>query len=175
MSQFFPEMPVRAVPLKPVKKKGFAPVLGRRKLWCSACSHWSIFTGVPGWASFFTANFGGVGMRRHLFGAAVFLLLACLTAFGQQTKGTITGRVVDQQGAAIPGATVTVKNVATGFTRTETSDAEGLYRIGALPVGTYEVNAELQGFATVSKKDGEVNVAQGQAIDFSMKVGSGAG
>src|SRR5207248_10351650 len=104
------------------------------------------FTGVPGWASFFTATFGGVGMRRHLFGAAVFLLLACVNAFAQQTTGTITGRVVDQQGAAIPGATVTAKNVATGYTRTETSDAEGLYRIGALPVGIYEVNAELQGF-----------------------------
>jgi hypothetical protein len=109
-------------------------------------------------------------MRRHLFGAAVFVLLACVSAIAQQTTGTITGRVVDQQGAAIPGVTVTVKNVATGFTRTETSDAEGLYRLPALPVGIYEVNAELQGFNTVSKKDVEVNVAQVQAIDFALKV-----
>ena len=109
-------------------------------------------------------------MRRHLFRAAVFVLLACVSAIAQQTTGTITGRVVDQQGAAIPGVTVTVKNVATGFTRTETSDAEGLYRLPALPVGIYEVNAELQGFSTVSKKDVEVNVAQVQAIDFALKV-----
>ena len=109
-------------------------------------------------------------MRRHLFGAAVFVLLACASAFAQQTTGGITGRIVDQQGAAVPGATVTAKQLATGFTRTEISDAEGLYRIGALPVGVYEVNAELQGFATVSKKDVEVNVAQITAIDFSMKV-----
>ena len=70
----------------------------------------------------------------------------------------------------IPGATVTAKNAATGFTRTEVSDAEGVYRLSALPVGIYDVTAELQGFATVSKKDVEVNVAQTQAIDFPLKV-----
>src|SRR5436309_9245555 len=58
----------------------------------------------------------------------------------------------------------------TGFTRAEVSDAEGLYRLNALPVGMYEVNAELSGFATVSKKDVEVNVATVQAIDFALKV-----
>src|SRR6202521_3662109 len=109
-------------------------------------------------------------MRRHLYGAAVFVLLACVSAFAQQTTGAVTGRVVDQQGAAVPGVTVTAKNVATGVTRTDTSDSEGVYRLQALPAGIYEVNAELSGFATVSKKDVEVNVAQIQAIDFSLKV-----
>ena len=109
-------------------------------------------------------------MRRHLFGAAVILLLACASAFAQQTTGTITGRVIDEQGAAIPGATVTAKSASTGFTRTEVSDAEGIYRLSALPVGIYDVTAELQGFATVSKKAIEVNVAQTQAVDFPMKV-----
>ena len=42
-------------------------------------------------------------MRRHFFGAAMLLLLTCASAFAQQTTGTITGRVVDQQGAAVPG------------------------------------------------------------------------
>jgi outer membrane receptor protein involved in Fe transport len=109
-------------------------------------------------------------MIRESFGAAVLVLLACASAVAQQTTGTVTGRVVDPQGAAIPGATVTAKSPTTGFTRTETSDAEGVYRLAALPVGMYEVTAELQGFATVSKKDVEVNVAQIVAIDFQMKV-----
>ena len=78
--------------------------------------------------------------------------------------------MVDQQGAAVPGATVTAKSATTGFTRTEVSDAEGVYRLSALPVGIYEVTAELQGFTTVSKKDVEVNVAQTQAVDFPLKV-----
>ena len=83
-------------------------------------------------------------MRRHLFGAAVILLLTCASAFAQQTTGNITGRVVDEQGAAVPGATVTAKSASTGFTRTEVSDAEGIYRLSALPVGIYDVTAELR-------------------------------
>src|SRR5262249_38730525 len=107
---------------------------------------------------------------RKLSGAAALVLLACATTFAQQTTGSVTGRVVDQQGAAVPGVTVTAKSPSTGFTRTETSDAEGLYRLNALPVGVYEVTAELQGFQTVSKKDVVVNVADIVAIDFSMKL-----
>src|SRR3954449_2461993 len=109
-------------------------------------------------------------MKRKLSAAAAVLLLTCATAFAQQTTGVITGRVIDQQGAAVPGATVTAKSPSTGFTRTETSDAEGVYRLSALPVGIYDVTAELQGFTTVSKKDIEVNVAQTQAVDFALKV-----
>src|SRR3954452_19712811 len=111
-------------------------------------------------------------MIRKSCGAALIVLLACASAFAQQTTGSVTGRVVDQQGSAVPGATVTAKSPSTGFTRTETSDTEGIYRLNALPIGIYEVTAELQGFATVSKKDIEVNIGQTQAIDFPMKVAS---
>jgi carboxypeptidase family protein/TonB-dependent receptor-like protein len=109
-------------------------------------------------------------MRRHLFGAAIVVLLTCASVLAQQTTGTVTGRVVDQQGSAVPGATVTAKSTTTGFTRSEVSDAEGVYRLSALPVGIYDVTAELQGFTTVSKQGVEVNVAQIQAIDFPLKV-----
>src|SRR5436305_15007204 len=105
-------------------------------------------------------------MIRKFFGAAVLVLLGCAPAFAQQTTGSVTGRVVDQQGSAVPGATLTAKSPSTGFTRTEVSDAEGLYRLNALPVGIYEVTAELQGFQTVAKKDVVVNVAEVVAIDF---------
>ena len=111
-------------------------------------------------------------MRRYLLGAAIAVLLACPVAFAQQTTGGITGRVLDQQGAAVPGVTVTAKNTQTGFVRSETSDAEGLYRLNALPVGTYEVNAELSGFTTVSQKDIVVGLGQTLTIDFSMKLAS---
>jgi hypothetical protein len=111
-------------------------------------------------------------MRRYFYGAAMIVLLTCASVFAQGTNGTITGRVVDEQGAAIPGASVTAKSAATGFTRTETSDATGLYRLAALPVGTYDVNIELQGFKTVSKKAIDVNVAQTQTVDFTLAVGA---
>jgi outer membrane receptor protein involved in Fe transport len=109
-------------------------------------------------------------MRRHLFGAAVVFLLSCAAALAQQTAGNIAGRVVDQQGAAVPGATVTAKHPQTGFTRSEVSDASGLYRLNALPVGIYEVTAELPGFATVANRAVEVNVSQTTTIDFSLRV-----
>src|SRR5580765_2788754 len=109
-------------------------------------------------------------MSRKLFGAVAILLLTCASVFAQGTNGTVTGRVVDQQGAAIPGVTVTAKSATTGFTRAEVSDSEGVYRLSALPVGIYDVTAELQGFTTVSKKGVEVNVAQTQSIDFPLKV-----
>ncbi|HEX7138158.1 MAG TPA: TonB-dependent receptor, partial [Vicinamibacterales bacterium] len=97
-------------------------------------------------------------------------LLSCAPAFAQQTAGNLTGRVLDPQGAAIPGVTVTAKSTSTGFTRSEQSDSEGVYRLNALPVGLYEITAELQGFTTVSRKDIAVNVAQTLTIDFSLKV-----
>ena len=64
--------------------------------------------------------------------------LAATPAVAQQTTGSITGRIVDDQGAAVPGATVTAKSAATGFTRTDVSDGEGIFRLTALPVGNYD-------------------------------------
>ena len=109
-------------------------------------------------------------MSRNLVGAAIALLLSCASLAAQQTTGNITGRVVDPQGAAVPGATVTGKSPDTGFVRTDVSDAEGIYQLSALPVGIYDVIAELQGFATVSNKGIVVSVAQTLKIDFNLKV-----
>jgi len=102
--------------------------------------------------------------------AAALVLLSCATALAQQTTGNVTGRVLDQQGSAIPGATVTAKSPTTGFTRVETSDAEGVYRLTALPVGIYSITAELQGFTTHARPDIIVDVSQTLTIDFNLKV-----
>src|SRR6266566_3977179 len=115
---------------------------------------------------------GEVWMKRHLFASALLLFLGCASALAQQTTGNITGRVVDQQGSAVPGVTVTARSPTTGFSRTETSDSGGLYRLNALPVGNYEVAAELPGFATVVQKEIVVAIAQTTSIDFSMKIAS---
>src|SRR5213593_2652473 len=111
-------------------------------------------------------------MRRHVFAAALAWALAGTTALAQQTTGNVTGRVLDQQGAAVPGATVTAKSPSTGFVRTDTSDVEGVYRLTALPVGLYDLTAELAGFTTVEKKGVDVSVSQTLTIDFGMRVAS---
>ena len=87
-------------------------------------------------------------------------LVAPSNVLAQQTTGNINGRIVDAQGAAVPGVTVTAKSPQTGFTRTDVSDGEGIYRLTALPVGPYDISAELSGFSTFSRKEVVVNVAQ---------------
>src|SRR5262245_13781991 len=97
-------------------------------------------------------------------------LVAPSTALAQQTSGNINGRVVDAQGAAVPGVTVTAKSSQTGFTRTDVSDGEGIYRLTALPVGPYDLTAELSGFSTFSRKDVVVNVAQTTDLNVELKL-----
>ena len=89
-------------------------------------------------------------------------------AFAQQTTGSIQGRIVDAQKAAVPGVTVTAKNAETGFTRSETSDAEGRYLLNALPVGRYDVHAEITGFAPFDRKGIAVDV--GQTADVNVEL-----
>ena len=84
--------------------------------------------------------------------------------------GTIAGRIVDAQGAVMPGVTVTGKNIATGFTRSEVTDATGSYRLAALPVGTYDLTAELQGFNRVENKGIVVNVGQTLEVAMTLKL-----
>src|SRR5262245_25041731 len=97
-------------------------------------------------------------------------LVAPSIVLAQQTTGNITGRIVDAQGAAVPGVTVTARNPQTGFVRTDVSDGEGIYRLTSLPVGTYEITGELSGFSTYSRKEVTVNVAQTTDINIELKL-----
>src|SRR6185369_14466613 len=72
-------------------------------------------------------------MRLRLL-TAVAVILAAVPTFAPQTTGTITGRVLDPQDMAVPGATITATNTATGLVRFDVSDVEGLYHLNALPV-----------------------------------------
>ena len=102
----------------------------------------------------------------------VFVGFVSANALAQQTTGTITGRVLDGQGAAIPGSTVTATNPATGFVRTVVSDTEGVYRLNALPVGQFNLAVELPGFTSVDRKGVSVSVGQILTLDFALKVAS---
>ena len=81
----------------------------------------------------------------------VFLMVAgCLipiSSYGQATGGTIYGSVMDQTGATIPGAMVTVRHLETNVTRTTLSLENGRFNFPALPVGQYELTVEFQGFS----------------------------
>jgi len=73
-------------------------------------------------------------------------------AQAQGAGGQIEGTVRDQQGAALPGATVTLRNDQTGVVRTAVTEADGRYLFPALAPGTFSVKVELQGFATTEAR-----------------------
>ena len=105
--------------------------------------------------------------------ALALALIACLfaatAALAQTSSGAVTGRIVDATGAALPGVTVTATNTKTGFSRSVVTDAEGRYSFPALPVGTYNVSAELQGFTTVTTRGVDVQVATPSTINVTLK------
>ena len=107
-----------------------------------------------------------LAMFAILFGFA----LSPVSGLAQQTAGSITGRIVDQQGQAVPGVLVTATSAATGFVRSDTSDTEGVYRLAGLPVGTYELVAELTGFARVERPSIEVAVARATDLPIQLRV-----
>lgn len=83
--------------------------------------------------------------------------------------GAIDGHVFDEQKAAVPGAVVTARNVATGQVRSATTSSQGTFRLASLPAATYEVSVELTGFAKQTRK-AQVQVASTVALDFTMSV-----
>src|SRR5229473_6086183 len=85
---------------------------------------------------------------RKAFGiaATIVLLMASATTLSAQTfRGTILGTVTDPNGAVVPAATVTAKNVGTGIERTTTSDENGSYSLPELQTGTYQVTVKKDG------------------------------
>jgi Carboxypeptidase regulatory-like domain len=88
-----------------------------------------------------------------------------------QLGGSIWGSVNDTSGAAIPGATVTIKNTETGEKRTVVSDATGRFNASALPVGHYEVTATKTGFRTNATTGLTLVVGQREEITLALQVG----
>jgi carboxypeptidase family protein len=101
---------------------------------------------------------------------ALAVTLAAVPVFAQQTTGTITGRVIDPQEMAVPGATITATNTATGLVRSDVSDSEGLYHLNAMPVGAYDVVAELPGFTRLERKDIAVDVSQATVLNVMLRL-----
>jgi len=89
-----------------------------------------------------------------------------------QTQGQITGVVTDPSGAVVSGATVTVVNPQTGFTRQVRTNTAGNYNFPALLPGLYDVKVEMQGFQTEIRSGVELQVQQVARIDFSLRVGA---
>ncbi len=106
-------------------------------------------------------------MSRFVIG---LLFLCGLVA--AQDRGTVRGTVVDQTGAAIPGATVTVRNVETGLVQTVKTETDGVYTVLYLPVGNYSVTTKKSGFRDAQTSGVRVSVASMVNVDVAMTLGS---
>src|SRR5947208_821523 len=111
-----------------------------------------------------------IGLRRSLLCLAIFIMSG-ITAIGKLTTATSTRTVTDQSGAAVPGATVTLKNTDTGISRTAQTAENGKYEALSLPAGSYEISAALTGFRTVVHTGISLTVGQNAVVDFALQVG----
>src|SRR5918999_620177 len=111
--------------------------------------------------------------RRMLMRYAALLLTVFLTmpALAQEITGTITGTVTDQSGAAIPGLTVTVRNMGTNATQSVVTDEHGVYVVTLLPAGRYEVSLELPGFKRFVRSNLEVSVNDRLGVNVVLQPG----
>src|ERR1051326_923841 len=100
------------------------------------------------------------------------LLLFPLSALAQTTISTIEGTIKDAQGSVVSGAQIAIKSPAMGIERTATSDANGFYRVTALPAGNYSLTISHSGFSTRTFDDIELTVNRTLTLDIPLEVGA---
>ncbi|HEY2930416.1 MAG TPA: carboxypeptidase regulatory-like domain-containing protein [Acidobacteriota bacterium] len=105
--------------------------------------------------------------------SAVPLILGALaaTASAQEFRATVTGRVTDPTGLAVPGVSVTARNLQSNETATAVTTDSGDYSIPFLKPGLYSITAEIPGFKTVKRDKLELSVSQTATIDIQLQVG----
>ena len=119
-------------------------------------------------------------MKRYASQALVgaFLALVVWTmaiapqANAQTVYGTLLGTVQDQQGAVVPHAEVSARNLETRAVRTVVTDSNGAYRISSVPAGPYQVLASASGFKTELRSGVSVTVGADIKVDFVLSVGA---
>ncbi len=105
---------------------------------------------------------------------AAFALLISLFTFpvvGQFTTASLAGTVRDSTGAVVPEATVTVRNVGTGFTQSASSDESGAFLFSRLPIGNYELRVEKSGFSTYVQSGIQLTVDRVASQSVILQVG----
>ena len=103
---------------------------------------------------------------------SVVILLFCLAIIGQTNKGSITGSVSDPQGAAVPGATVTITNVATQVAFSVVTSKEGIYVANNLEPVLYDVTIEAPNFKKAVVEKVKVDTAQTSTVNVGLELGN---
>jgi hypothetical protein len=108
-------------------------------------------------------------LTAFLFSTA---LVSSAAAQSTANNGSIEGTVKDEQGSVLPGVTVTVTNLSMGDQREVVTNERGLYRAPLLPLGTYRVTAELQGFKKFEQTGVILSVGESATVNVTLAVGT---
>src|SRR3984893_2825970 len=103
--------------------------------------------------------------------AFAFSPLLLATAHAQVAGDSLSGTVMDQSGGVVLQASISIKNIATGITRTSKTSAAGFYSTPNLLPGTYEVKATAQGFSSEVQTGIDLTVGEAQVLNFTLRVG----
>ncbi len=109
-------------------------------------------------------------LQAALMALAAIVLPSPLAAQG--TRATLTGTVLDPTGAAVPGATVTVRNTETGVRTSTTTTSTGTYTLPHLEAGTYTLTVTADGFRTASRENVILRVAQTLTVNVTLELGA---
>lgn len=110
--------------------------------------------------------------RLRLLLLLTFCIVLCDSAAGQSATATLTGTVVDEVGAVVPGVAVSVINPATSLERTATTSDAGYFTVPLLPPGNYTLTARRDGFAPVRAENVVLNVGDQKTLQIQIKAGS---
>jgi hypothetical protein len=109
---------------------------------------------------------------RLAVGVATAMLICAIPAVAQSDRGTITGTVVDPSGAVVPGASITVTNVATKSEIPTVTTATGNFTVASVPAGMYDISVTASGFNKYIQTGVQVQVALTFRLDVVLKVGA---
>src|SRR5688500_3384562 len=110
--------------------------------------------------------------RSTVVASIAAMLCVVSTAFAQDPRGALRGRVTDASSAVIPGATVSAENTATGVRAVAQTNTDGMYSIPFLLPGVYNLTAELSGFNKWSRPGVQVRVSETTEVNVTMTVGA---
>jgi hypothetical protein len=121
------------------------------------------------------AGVGRTNFHRALTGSVLLFLasLFLLSSFAgaQEVTGSIVGTVLDPNGAAVSGATVTAKDLDRGTVLTTTTNDDGAFNISGVPVGRYEVKVVAKGFQGAANPPLTLMLNQTARLNFRLRVG----
>ena len=107
---------------------------------------------------------------KKLAFTSFFILLCAGFVLGQATSASVSGTITDQNGAVVPGASITIKDTDTGRERKIQTNESGSYRAVGLSPGNYEVRIEHQGFKAELRTGLKLTVAEDAVLDVQLAV-----